>query len=95
MTRKAADADDDTRHEQQTDLEKLAAELRPHGCKTILTASENRLPYLDVFNPQAPLLSGRIYASADNFWWSHAEPIASRDNIPAAARAITRTLATR
>jgi hypothetical protein len=50
------------------DLEKLADELGPRGCKTILTARDGRLPHLDVLNPQAPALDGRIYASADHYW---------------------------
>jgi hypothetical protein len=77
---------------EQDDLERLATALGPHGCKTILVTRDGRLPYLDVLNAQAPALSGRIYASADHYWWSTAEPIAPRDQIPAAAQAITRTL---
>ncbi|HEY3732505.1 MAG TPA: hypothetical protein VGL63_01185 [Streptosporangiaceae bacterium] len=77
-----------------TDLEKLATELGPRGCKTILTTRDGRIPQLDVLNPQAPALTCRIYAQADYFWWPHAEPIASRDDIHAAADAIARTLAT-
>ncbi|HEY3735794.1 MAG TPA: hypothetical protein VGL63_17965 [Streptosporangiaceae bacterium] len=75
------------------DLEKLAGELGPRGCKTILTIRDGRLPHLDVLNPNVPTLDGRIYAQADHFWWSHAEPIALRTHIPAAADAIARALA--
>jgi hypothetical protein len=84
-----ADTDHDT-----AALEKLAAELGPLGCKTILVTGDGRLPRLDVLNPHAPALSGRIYAQADHYWWSHAERIASRDQVSTAAQAIARTLAT-
>jgi hypothetical protein len=78
---------------EKDDLEKLAAELSSHGLKTILTTRDGRLPHLDALNPQATALTGRIYASADRYWWSHTEPIALRDQPRAAAQAIARALA--
>ena len=78
----------------QHDLEKLAAELGPRGFKTVLTARDGRLPCLDVLNPAAPVLTERIYAQADSFWWPWAQVIASRDHPAAAADAIARALRT-
>jgi hypothetical protein len=80
--------------DERADLEKLANELSPHGCKTVLVTGDSRAPTLDVLNGNYPSLRGRIYAQADHFWWSHAEPIAPRDHIPDAAQAIAHTLAT-
>lgn len=81
--------------DEQADLERLAAELKPHGCRTVLVTGEGRLPSLEVLNSRVPGLSGRVYASADDFWWGHAERIAPRDCIPAAAQAIASFLAPR
>ncbi|HEY3733218.1 MAG TPA: hypothetical protein VGL63_04815 [Streptosporangiaceae bacterium] len=81
-----------TTQAEQDDLAKLATALAPLGCKTILTTRDGRPPHLDALNPAAAL-SGRIYASASHFWWSHAGRIASRDQIPAAAQAIAAALA--
>lgn len=81
--------------DEQADLERLAAELKPHGCRTVLVTRDGRLPALDVVNAQHPGLCGRVYASADHYWWSYAESIAPRHQPAAAAEAITRALAIR
>lgn len=86
---------DDTHREQRADLELLAAELRPRGFKTVLVTRDGRLPGLEVVNGQRPGLSGRVYASADDYWWSTAEAIAPRDQPAEAAEAIARVLAVR
>jgi hypothetical protein len=87
----ACSVDDDAR----ADLEKLAGVLGPRGCKTVLVTREGRLPALEVVNGEFPGLSGRVYATADHFWWSYAELIAPRDQVTTAARAIAVTLAVR
>ncbi|HEY2578451.1 MAG TPA: hypothetical protein VGI74_19285 [Streptosporangiaceae bacterium] len=45
-------------------------------------------------NPQVTALSERIFAQADSFFWPWAEPIASRDEVTAAATIVARVLAT-
>jgi hypothetical protein len=83
----------DTQAEQQ-DLERLAAELGQHGLCAELCVPPGKLPYLHVSNPQASLLSERVYAQADSFWYSWAQRIAGCDDVAAAAATIGRVLRT-
>jgi hypothetical protein len=85
---------DQEAQEVQGDLEKLAAELSTRGFKTVLAVQEGRLPNLDVLTPDAAVVSERVYAQADFFWWPWAQVIDRRDQIPAAADAIARALCT-
>jgi len=83
----------DTQAEQQ-DLERLATELAQHGLRAELCVPPGKLPYLHVSNPEASVLSERVYAQADSFWYSWAQRIAGCDDIPAAVVAIGRVLRT-
>jgi hypothetical protein len=83
----------DTQAEQQ-DLERLATELTIHGLQAELRTPAGKLPYLHVSNPEASVLSERVYAQADSFWFSWAERIAGCDDIPAAVAALGRVLRT-
>lgn len=74
------------------DLERLAAELGPRGCKTVLVTSDGGMPTLDVLNGEFPEVSGRVCASGGHFQWSGAGVIARRDEIPAAVQAISRAV---
>jgi hypothetical protein len=77
---------------EQDDLDRLGAELVTRGYHAQLATPHGRLPYLDVRNPQAAVMSEHIYAQADAFFWPWAEPIAGRGQISAAADIITRVL---
>jgi hypothetical protein len=81
-------------HTEQADLEKLAAELITRGYNANLRTPPGRLPFLDVSNPQATVLSERVYAQADSFWWSWAERIAGCDDVTTAADTLARVLRT-
>lgn len=74
------------------DLERLAGELGPHGCKTVLVTRDGRMPHLDVIHPEAAALSVRVYAQADYFWYAWAEVITRREEPATAARAVARAL---
>jgi len=83
----------DTQAEQQ-DLERLATELSQHGLRAELCVPSGKLPYLHVSNPEASVLSERVYAQADSFWYSWAQRIAGCDDVPAAAATLGRVLRT-
>jgi len=74
-------------HTGQADLETLAAELTARGYQAGLHTPADGLPFLDVRNPAASVLTERVYAQAGNYWYSWAEPIASCGQ-PATAAAI-------
>lgn len=78
----------------QAALERLAAALAGHGLRAVLCAPPGRLPWLDVRNPRASVLTERVYAQAGAFWWSWAERIADCAEVPAAAAALARVLRT-
>lgn len=79
-------------HAEQADLEKLAAELATHGLQADLHTPNGRLPYLDVKNSCARVLTERVYAQADTFWFSWAEKIAGCDEAITAAAILARVL---
>jgi hypothetical protein len=76
------------------DLEKLATEVAALGYQTDLRTPDDRLPYLDVRNPQATILREKVYAQAGAFWFSWAEKIADSDDVPHAAGVLARVLRT-
>jgi hypothetical protein len=84
---------DDTGPER-AELELLAAELGRHGLRGELCTPPGKLPYLHVRNPEASVLSERVYAQADSFWFSWAERIAGCDDTGAAAATLSRVLGT-
>jgi hypothetical protein len=84
---------DDTDSER-AELERLAAELGRHGLRGELCTPPGKLPYLHVRNPEASVLSERVYAQADSFWYSWAQRIAGCDDAGAAATALSRVLGT-
>jgi hypothetical protein len=79
---------------EQADLENLAAELAARGYHADLRTPPGRLPYLDVRNPRASVLTERVYAQADAFWFSWAEKIAACDQVTTAAAILARILRT-
>jgi hypothetical protein len=79
---------------EQADLEKLAAELTARGYQADLRTPADKLPYLDVRNPAASVLTERVYAQADSFWFSWAEPIAGCGQPATAAAILARVLRT-
>ena len=76
------------------DLGKLAAALTERGYVAQVRTPAGRLPHVYAHNPQVTALSERIFAQADSFFWPWAEPIASRDEVTAAATIVARVLAT-
>lgn len=84
----------DTTQTEQADLEKLAGELAARGYQAHLRTPAGRLPFLDVSNPRAAILTERVYAQADSFWWSWAERIAGCDEVATAAGILARVLRT-
>jgi hypothetical protein len=83
-----------TTQPEHADLEKLATELAAHGFQAHLRTPPGRLPFLDVSNPRAAILTERVYAQADSFWWSWAERIAGCDEPATAAAILARVLRT-
>ena len=79
---------------EQADLEKLAIALAALGYRALLRTPAGRLPFLDVSNPRAAVLTERVYAQADSFWWSWAERIAGCDEPATAAGILARVLRT-
>jgi hypothetical protein len=90
-----AATDADTIQSQHADLEMLAAGLKVCGGLTATVRTvDGTLAYLDVYNAEASVLSEKIYAHADAFWWSWAEKICSRQEVPKAVAALARVLRT-
>jgi hypothetical protein len=79
---------------EQADLGKLAAEMDARGYRAHLRTPAGRLPFLEVRNPATSVLTERVYAQADAFWWSWAERIAGCDQVTTAADMLTRVLRT-
>lgn len=84
----------DTYAAEIDDLEKLAAELAARGLRAQVQALPGRLPCLSVTNPQATVLTERVFAQADSYWWSWAERIAGCDEVTTAAGILARVLRT-
>lgn len=84
----------DSTREDQADLERLAMELTKYGLRAELCTAPGKLPYLHVRNPEASVLSERVYAQADSFWYSWAQRIAGCDDAGAAAATLSRVLGT-
>jgi hypothetical protein len=77
-----------------SDLSRLGEELAARGYRAHLRAPADRLPFLDVTNPRASVLTERVYAQAGSFWWSWAERIAGCDQVATAAGILARVLRT-
>lgn len=79
--------DDDT-----AALEKLAVELGGLGfhCRLVQPAPE--MPWLEVTNPQATVLSERILAQNGWYWWPWAERLAETGDVTGAAERVARVL---
>ncbi len=60
------------------DLENLATEMTARGFLSTLHTPPGRLPYLDVTNPRASILSERVYAGTEAYWFSTAADILAR-----------------
>lgn len=74
------------------DLERLAAELTACGLHAAIRTPQGRLPYLDVANPQASLLTERVFAQEDSYWFSWCERITGCDQTAGAADILARVL---
>lgn len=83
-----------TQVDEITSLEELAAEVGRRGLHATLHEPGGRLPFLEIGNPAASVLSERVYAQADAFWWSWAERIARCDQVATAADMLARVLRT-
>ena len=81
-------------HTEQADLERLTAELAALDYRAQLVTPAGRLPYLDVRNPRASVLTERVYAQAGFYWFGWGERIARCDEVRTAAVALARVLRT-
>jgi hypothetical protein len=84
----------ETYTDELADLDKLAAELKTRGLLADIRTPHGRLPHLDVQNPRATVLTERVYAQADSYWFSWCERIAGCDQVTATANILVRILRT-
>jgi hypothetical protein len=84
----------DSTESEQADLQTLATALAARGYRVALHTPPGRLPYLDVRNPSASVLSEKVYAQADSYWFSWCERIAGCDEADTAAGILARVLRT-
>jgi hypothetical protein len=84
----------DTYAAEIDDLTKLAAELAARGLRAQVQEPPGRLPCLHVTNPDATVLTERVFAQADSYWWSWCERIAGCDEPATAASILARVLRT-
>jgi hypothetical protein len=90
-------AQSDTRYTQQddiSDLGRLGTELTARGYRAAVQTPAAQLPYLAVTNPDASVLTEKVYVQGGSYWWSWAEPITSRDDVTGAANVLARVLRT-
>lgn len=80
---------------EQADLEKLAGELAKRGLQAELRTPTGKLPYLEVTNPGTSVLTERVYAQADAYWYGWAEKITDCDDAARAADHLAHVLASR
>lgn len=78
--------------DETADLERLGTELTALGYHAQVRTLASRLPYLDVRNPRASVLSEQVYVQGGSYWWSWAERIAPRDQVTTAAEILARVL---
>jgi hypothetical protein len=67
--------------EELADLDSLATELAKRGLLAELRTPGDKLPYLDVTNPGISVLTERVYAQADAYWFGWAEKIGDCDDV--------------
>jgi hypothetical protein len=84
----------DTYTAEINDLERLEIELTARGLVAQIRTPHDRLPYLDVRNPEASALSERVFAQADSYWFSWCERIAGCGETTTAADILARVLRT-
>lgn len=84
----------DTYTAEINDLERLEIELTARGLAAQIRTSHDRLPYLDVRNPEASALTERVFAQADSYWFSWCERITGCDQPAEAADILARVLRT-
>ncbi|HEY1919218.1 MAG TPA: hypothetical protein VGH27_26915 [Streptosporangiaceae bacterium] len=82
----------DNTESERADLQTLATALAARGYQADLHTPAGRLPYLDVRNPKASVLSEKVYAQADSYWFSWCERIAGCDEVTTAAGILARVL---
>jgi hypothetical protein len=90
-------AQSDTRYTQAddiSDLGRLGTELTARGYRTVVQAPAAQLPYLAVTNPDASVLTEKVYVQGASYWWSWAEPITGRHDVTGAANVLARVLRT-
>ena len=78
--------------EELADLDKLSAELTARGLRAELCTPVGKLPYLEVTNSAVSVLTERVYAQADAYWYAHAEKIADCADVALAAGILARVL---
>jgi hypothetical protein len=78
--------------EELADLDKLAVELRARGLRADLRTPDGKLPYLDVTNSAVSVLTERVYAQADAYWYGWADKIADCADVAKAADSLARVL---
>jgi hypothetical protein len=84
----------DTYTAEIDDLERLGIELTTRGLVAQVRAAHDRLPYLEIRNPEASALTERVFAQADSYWFSWCERIAGCDETTTAADILARVLRT-
>jgi hypothetical protein len=81
-----------TQADDISNLGRLGAELAARGYETALRTPPGRLPHLTVTNPQASVLSERVYVQGGSFRWSWAEPITACADVTSAAVTVAHVL---
>jgi hypothetical protein len=74
------------------DLEKLVPELIARDLQADMQTPAGKLSYLEVRNPHVQVLTEKVYAQADAYWFAHAERIAGCDEVTKAADILARIL---
>jgi hypothetical protein len=64
------------------------------GYRTVVQTPAAQLPYLAVTNPDASVLSEKVYVQGTSYWWSWAEPITGRHDVTGAANILAYVLRT-
>lgn len=83
-----------TQTDDITGLTELATEVTALGLHAAVREFPGHAPYLHVTNPQAAVLTEKVFIHEDRFWFSWAEPIARRDEPTTAAAILARVLRT-
>jgi len=83
-----------TQTDDITSLTELATETAALGLHATIRELPGHAPYLQVSNPQATVLTEKVFVHEGRFWFSWADPIAGRDEPATAAAILARVLRT-